>query len=400
MPKPERDRAVAEVAETLQITPSARPQAEPALRRPAPARRHGPRAGAQPAGLPVRRAALQSRRQAARRHAHRDQAAASAMKTTIVYVTHDQIEAMTLATTIAVLKDGVLQQFGTPARDLQHARQYLRRRLHGLARDEPASRRGREERQRTDASPCRRDRARPLSLALADPNAALAKHAGGNVIFGIRPEAMTDPDGADRIGAQCRRPPTARSRWWSPRAPTPSPSPISAARRWWRGSGPMPRCMPGTIGDARLQSRQGGVLRSRDATAHRLMRRNIDYIIVGGGSAGCVLAARLSRGQGRDACFSSKRAAATAIRCSISRRASPRMTKGIASWGYSTVPQKHMQRSRVLVHAGQGDRRRLLHQRADLYARQCARLRRMGAGRLRRLELSRSAALLQARRGQ
>ena len=37
------------------------------------------------------------------------------MKTTIVYVTHDQIEAMTLATKIAVLKDGVLQQFGTPA---------------------------------------------------------------------------------------------------------------------------------------------------------------------------------------------------------------------------------------------------------------------------------------------
>ena len=37
------------------------------------------------------------------------------MSTTIVYVTHDQIEAMTLATKIAVLKDGDLQQFGTPA---------------------------------------------------------------------------------------------------------------------------------------------------------------------------------------------------------------------------------------------------------------------------------------------
>src|SRR5215468_1520727 len=36
------------------------------------------------------------------------------LKTTIVYVTHDQIEAMTLATKIAVLKDGVLQQFGSP----------------------------------------------------------------------------------------------------------------------------------------------------------------------------------------------------------------------------------------------------------------------------------------------
>jgi multiple sugar transport system ATP-binding protein len=34
---------------------------------------------------------------------------------TIVYVTHDQIEAMTLATRIAVMKAGVMQQLGTPA---------------------------------------------------------------------------------------------------------------------------------------------------------------------------------------------------------------------------------------------------------------------------------------------
>ncbi|GHC62072.1 ABC transporter ATP-binding protein [Neogemmobacter tilapiae] len=34
--------------------------------------------------------------------------------TTMVYVTHDQVEAMTLATTIAVLKDGILQQAGSP----------------------------------------------------------------------------------------------------------------------------------------------------------------------------------------------------------------------------------------------------------------------------------------------
>lgn len=34
--------------------------------------------------------------------------------TSIVYVTHDQIEAMTLATKIVVLKDGIVQQIGTP----------------------------------------------------------------------------------------------------------------------------------------------------------------------------------------------------------------------------------------------------------------------------------------------
>jgi multiple sugar transport system ATP-binding protein len=36
------------------------------------------------------------------------------MKTTIVYVTHDQIEAMTLATRIAVMRDGRIEQLGTP----------------------------------------------------------------------------------------------------------------------------------------------------------------------------------------------------------------------------------------------------------------------------------------------
>ncbi|MDD1508355.1 ABC transporter ATP-binding protein [Pseudomonas sp. CNPSo 3701] len=36
------------------------------------------------------------------------------LKTTTVYVTHDQIEAMTLGDKVAVMKEGVIQQFGTP----------------------------------------------------------------------------------------------------------------------------------------------------------------------------------------------------------------------------------------------------------------------------------------------
>ncbi len=36
------------------------------------------------------------------------------LKTTTVYVTHDQIEAMTLADRVAVMKEGVIQQLGTP----------------------------------------------------------------------------------------------------------------------------------------------------------------------------------------------------------------------------------------------------------------------------------------------
>ena len=38
----------------------------------------------------------------------------SRLNTTTVYVTHDQIEAMTLGDKVAVMKDGVMQQFGTP----------------------------------------------------------------------------------------------------------------------------------------------------------------------------------------------------------------------------------------------------------------------------------------------
>ena len=60
----------------LGIAQPARAPAAPALGRPAPARRDRPRDRARRPPVPVRRAALQPRRQAARRDARRDQAAA------------------------------------------------------------------------------------------------------------------------------------------------------------------------------------------------------------------------------------------------------------------------------------------------------------------------------------
>ena len=36
------------------------------------------------------------------------------LQTTTIYVTHDQVEAMTMGHRIAVMKDGELQQVGTP----------------------------------------------------------------------------------------------------------------------------------------------------------------------------------------------------------------------------------------------------------------------------------------------
>ena len=54
--------------------------------------------------------------------------------TTIVYVTHDQVEAMTMGERIAVMSEARLQQVGTPAGALRPPRQPLRGRLHRLAR--------------------------------------------------------------------------------------------------------------------------------------------------------------------------------------------------------------------------------------------------------------------------
>ena len=36
------------------------------------------------------------------------------LKTTMIYVTHDQVEAMTLADRVVVLRDGLIEQVGTP----------------------------------------------------------------------------------------------------------------------------------------------------------------------------------------------------------------------------------------------------------------------------------------------
>ncbi|MCA0278347.1 MAG: ABC transporter ATP-binding protein [Proteobacteria bacterium] len=119
------------------------------------------------------------------------------MKTTIVYVTHDQIEAMTLASKIAVLKDGLLQQFGTPAEIYNSpanmfvadfmgspAMNLLSARLEGgegglnVVLERPSE--------------------KPLALPIRTANGALGAYSGKEIIFGVRPEALTDPDGADR----------------------------------------------------------------------------------------------------------------------------------------------------------------------------------------------------------
>jgi multiple sugar transport system ATP-binding protein len=120
------------------------------------------------------------------------------MGTTIVYVTHDQIEAMTLATKIAVLKDGVLQQFGTPAEIYNNpVNMFLADFMGSPAMNlVPATIGGNGsgltvEFERDGGKP-------PVSIRLPNAPAGMERFKGKPVVFGVRPEALTDPDGADR----------------------------------------------------------------------------------------------------------------------------------------------------------------------------------------------------------
>ena len=110
--------------------------------------------------------------------------------TTIVYVTHDQIEAMTLATRIAVLKDGVLQQFGTPAEIYDNPANLFVADFMGS----PPMNLFPATVQAGDTGPSLRiERAggEPATLPAARVG-ALAAHAGRETILGLRPEAITE----------------------------------------------------------------------------------------------------------------------------------------------------------------------------------------------------------------
>jgi multiple sugar transport system ATP-binding protein len=116
---------------------------------------------------------------------------------TIVYVTHDQIEAMTLATKIAVLKDGELQQVGTPSEIYNRpanlfVADFMGSPAMNLIHAKVANGGSRK------ALSLSRPGAQPIMLPLSDELARAAGEEGRDVILGVRPEAITDRDGADR----------------------------------------------------------------------------------------------------------------------------------------------------------------------------------------------------------
>ncbi len=95
------------------------------------------------------------------------------LKVTTVYVTHDQIEAMTMADKIVAMSDGNVEQIGDAARTLRHPTNLFVAALHRLAGDEPD-----EGRDRQRSVPCRGRR-----------HAAAAEDDGrtGKAVYGIRP---------------------------------------------------------------------------------------------------------------------------------------------------------------------------------------------------------------------
>ena len=102
------------------------------------------------------------------------------LHTTTIYVTHDQVEAMTLGDRVAVMKDGVVQQLDNPADALPLARQPVRGGVHRVAVDEPDG--GARARPRGACGRLQAAAARPLRPAVLRRPAGRARPAA----LGIR----------------------------------------------------------------------------------------------------------------------------------------------------------------------------------------------------------------------
>jgi len=110
------------------------------------------------------------------------------LQTTFIYVTHDQVEAMTMATRIAVMKDGILQQLDTPQSLYDKPNNVF---VAGFI--------GSPAMNFFDAKLTQSDGkfvldADSFRVEIPENRAALYRpHAGKQVVFGIRPEDIHDP---------------------------------------------------------------------------------------------------------------------------------------------------------------------------------------------------------------
>lgn len=117
--------------------------------------------------------------------------------TTIVYVTHDQIEALTLSTRIAVMNGGFVQQLGSPKEIYDSPNNLFVATFMGspsmnLLTVTIGGENGAIYAETTNSE------LEQVQLQFPSPSDALAGYVGKSIILGIRPEAITDPEGADR----------------------------------------------------------------------------------------------------------------------------------------------------------------------------------------------------------
>ena len=129
------------------------------------------------------------------------------LKTTTVYVTHDQIEAMTMADKIVVMHDGMRRADRRAARALRPAGQPVRRRLHRLAGDElPARARSAPTATRRVRRPRRRASAACVGAAGERRPARGLRHPARAFHARRRRRRGRGPGGrADRLGDPDRR---------------------------------------------------------------------------------------------------------------------------------------------------------------------------------------------------
>ena len=118
------------------------------------------------------------------------------LKATIVYVTHDQIEAMTLATRIAVMKAGELLQLGTPKEIYENPADLFVAGFMGSPSMNLIPAKLVQANGGLGVSVTRED-AEPAVLPLVNGNAAWSSYVGHDVILGVRPEHISDPSNTE-----------------------------------------------------------------------------------------------------------------------------------------------------------------------------------------------------------
>ena len=123
------------------------------------------------------------------------------LKTTFIYVTHDQIEAMTMGTRIVVMKDGVVQQIDTPQNLYDHPCNKFVAGFIGSPQMNMITADAVEE----DGEICLRFAGHRIVMN-QDRAQALKQggYVGGKVVLGIRPSDIHgDPDSLQKFSKSC-----------------------------------------------------------------------------------------------------------------------------------------------------------------------------------------------------